>query len=94
MPGWGLRVSQNFSTNSCCSSPKASEDQVLFSSGVMSHWIGPSAQAAPTGSCELGGSLNSWKATNIAGRFSSYEESGAAAELLRAAWNAATAFFE
>ena len=62
LPGWGFRASQNWSTNSCQSAPGVSSDQRRFSSAVMIHFTGPSAQCTPACSSEFGGSLNSWKA--------------------------------
>ena len=60
----------------------------------MIHWTGPSAHFSLTCSPAFGGSLNSWNATNIAGRPSDSLPAGGAAWLLRAAWKAAIAFFE
>src|SRR5262245_1054122 len=92
LPGFGLRDSQNFSTNSSRSAV-ASDTQVFFSSAVMSQRTGPSAQNSSAGSLRFGGALNSWNALKRDGEPPLDLSAGAEVDL-RAASNAAIAFFE
>ena len=60
----------------------------------MIHFTGPSAHAALTGSLAFGGILNSWNATNMAGRESASPVSAGRPVFFFAASKAAIAFFE
>ena len=70
VPGFGLRASQNLLDELLpLVARRRATASVRFSSSVMIHWTGRRPTHPPTGSPELGGILNSWNATNIAGRF-------------------------